>query len=250
MRKILLKICYDGTDFCGWQVQPNGISVQQRMCEALDDLLSEKVNVTGCSRTDSGVHANEFFCHFETKNEKLSAESFAGALNVRLPESISVIESREVPEGFHARYDVNCKEYVYKMYYSRVRNPFVDKYALRIFTPIDIESVNNYCKLLVGTHDFSAFSASGREYDSTVRTIFDCSIEQRGNEYIFKVSGDGFLYNMVRIMVGTALYISEGKLTAKDVECALESGVRSTLGPTAPPRGLFLNKVVYNDGSF
>lgn len=250
MRKILLKICYDGTDFCGWQVQPNGISVQQRLCEALEDLLSEKVNVTGCSRTDSGVHANEFCCHFETANEKLSAESFAGALNVRLPESISVIESCEVPSSFHARYDVERKEYVYKMYYSRVRDPFKDKYSLRIFSPLDIESVNNYCKLLVGTHDFSAFSASGREYDSTVRTIFDCKMEQSGNEYIFRVSGDGFLYNMVRIMVGTALYVSEGKLSLENIENALKSGERSLLGPTAPPRGLFLNKVVYNDGSF
>ena len=250
MRKLLLKICYDGTDFCGWQVQPNGISVQQRVCEALCDLLNEKVNVTGCSRTDSGVHANEFFCHFETENEKLFPDAFVGALNVRLPASISVLECFSVNADFHARYDVRSKQYVYRMYYSNVRDPFKDKYSLRVFAPLDIESVNKYCRMLVGTHDFAAFSSAGREYDTTVRTIFDCHIEQNGNDYLFCVTGDGFLYNMVRIMVGSALYVSAGKIVPEELSDILQSGERSLLGPTAPPKGLFLNKVVYNDGSF
>lgn len=250
MRRLLLKICYDGTDFCGWQVQPNGLTVQEVLCAALFDLLGEKVNVTGCSRTDAGVHAHEFYCHFDTENEKIDLGGFVGGLNVRLPKSVAVLGCFNVSDDFHARYDAAGKEYVYKMYHSRVRNPFLDKYALQLPVEPDVEKVSQFCKKLIGTHDFAAFSASGREYDTTVRTIYNCDFVNNNGVYTLSVSGDGFLYNMVRIIVGTALFVSEGKISVDDIEGLFEKGDRSLLGPTAPAKGLALNKVFYEEGKF
>ena len=245
MRKLLLKICYDGSDFCGWQVQPNGITVQETICTALSDLLSENVGVTGCSRTDSGVHANEFYCHFTTENAKIDEKGFVGGLNVRLPDSVSVLECMTVSDDFHARYSAKAKQYIYKMYLSNVRSPSFDRYALRISNPLDIKAVTEFCSYLIGTHDFKAFSASGRNYDTTVRTITDCSIEFKDGIYIFSITGDGFLYNMVRIIVGTALFVYDGKIKPQDIPEIMSKGDRSFAGPTAPPHGLYLNKVFY-----
>ncbi len=248
MRRLLLKICYDGTNYCGWQVQPNGISIQQILCEALFDLLKTKTDVTGCSRTDSGVHANEFCCHFDTDNETISEKGFVGALNVRLPSDISVKECISVDNDFHARYDAKAKQYVYKLYCSDVKNPFLDKYALRIYKPLQIDAVNKFCKKVIGTHDFYAFSASGRSASTTVRTIYDCKIECCDGIYTFSVTGDGFLYNMVRILVGTALFVSEGKILPEDFDTIISSKDRSLAGPTVMPHGLYLNKVFYEQG--
>lgn len=250
MRRLLLKICYDGTDFCGWQVQPNGITVQESLCAALCDLVGCKVNVTGCSRTDSGVHAKEFYCHFDTDNEKIDAEGFVGGLNFRLPETISVLDCFEVRNDFHSRYDALGKKYVYRFYHSRVRNPFLDKYALRVFSELNVERINKFCENLVGTHDFAAFSSAGREYDSTVRTIRECKFECVDGGYTLSISGDGFLYNMVRIIVGTALYVSEGKIEPDDVFKMFETGDRALAGPTAVAKGLMLWEVFYKEGEF
>lgn len=248
MRKLLLKICFDGTNYCGWQVQPNGVSVQQIMCTALNDLIGKKTDVIGCSRTDSGVHANEFCCHFETENDTISCDGFVGALNVRLPSDVSVVSCREVTSDFHARYSTTMKQYIYKLYVSKTKNPFLDKYALRIPKPLDLEKVNKFCKSIIGTHDFLAFSAAGRSAKTTVRTVFDCSVTEKDGIYIFSVTGDGFLYNMVRILVGTVLFVSDGKILPNDFEKIVSSGARSLAGPTVPPRGLYLNKVYYKQG--
>ncbi len=245
MRKLLLKICYDGTNYCGWQVQPNGISVQQKMCEALENLLGEKVGVTGCSRTDSGVHANEFYCHFSTDNESIDCRGFIGALNIRLPDDIAVLDCCVVDDDFHARYKALGKQYVYKIYQADFRNPFLDKYALRVPKELNIERINAFCTNVIGTHDFEAFSASGKSVSATVRTITDCSFYKDADCYVFSVTGDGFLYNMVRILVGTALWVSEGKLEPDDFKNIIESKNRALAGKTAPPHGLYLNKVFY-----
>lgn len=250
MRKLLLKICYDGTNYCGWQVQPNGITVQQKLCEALSDLLSEKIDVTGCSRTDSGVHANEFFCHFTTNNTSVTNKGFVGALNVRLPFDISVLDCYEVEDNFHARYDALGKQYIYKFYRSDVRNPFLDKYALRLYHPFDMDSVSRFCEQIIGTHDFAAFCACGREYDSTVRTITECKINYKDGIYTLTISGDGFLYNMVRIIAGTALAVSDGKISPDDVADIILKKDRSLTGATLAPHGLYLNKVFYKEGTF
>ena len=249
MRKLLLKICYDGTAYCGWQVQPNGVTVQQKLCEALFDLLSVKTDVTGCSRTDSGVHANEFYCHFITDNETITNKGFVGALNVRLPNDISVLDCFNVCDDFHARYDALGKQYQYKFYLSDVRNPFLDGYALRIHHPICMDAVREFCDNIVGTHDFAAFSASGREYESTVRTITECKIEHNDNMYTLSVTGDGFLYNMVRIIAGTALAVSEGRILPQSINTILEQKNRALAGATLSPHGLYLNKVFYKEGA-
>ncbi len=250
MRKLLLKICYDGTSFCGWQIQPNGITVQQVLCDALSDLLSAKTDVTGCSRTDSGVHANEFYCHFTTENDTIDNKGFIGALNARLPKTVSVLDCFEVPLDFHARYSAKEKQYIYKFYLSDVRNPFLDKYALRVYNRLSLEKISQFCKILEGTHDFAAFSSTGREYDSTVRTISECKIDFSDGIYTLSVKGDGFLYNMVRIIVGTALFVSEGKISLDTIKDVFDSKDRRSLGPTAPPHALFLNKVFYDEGAF
>ncbi len=250
MRKLLLRICYDGTNYCGWQVQPNGISVQSVICDALFDLLGAKTDVTGCSRTDSGVHANEFCCHFTTDNQKIDCKGFVGALNTRLPNDISVLQCCEVDDDFHARYSTKAKRYIYKIYCSDVRNPFLDKYALRVYKPLNIDKINNFCKDVVGTHDFLPFSASGRSASTTIRTIFDCSVKYENGLYIFSVTGDGFLYNMVRILVGTILSVSDGKIPADGFNKIIASGDRATAGQTAPPQGLYLDKVFYKQGEF
>ncbi len=247
MRKLLLKICYDGTHYCGWQVQPNGVSVQQKLCESLEDLLGKKVDVTGCSRTDSGVHANEFYCHFITENESIDCRGFVGALNIRLPEDISVIDCTVVADDFHARYNAVEKQYIYKFYCSDVRNPFLDRYALRLQKEPDIERIELFCKNVIGTHDFTAFSASGRSAQTTVRTISGCSFYKEGDLYIFEVTGNGFLYNMVRILVGTALWVSDGKLSPQDFKTIIDSKNRALAGKTAPPHGLYLNKVIFKE---
>lgn len=248
MRKLLLKISYDGTNYCGWQVQPNGISVQQKICEALFDLLGEKTDVTGCSRTDSGVHANEFCCHINVNNETIDNKGFIGALNVRLPDDIAVIDCCEVSDDFHARYNAIGKEYVYRLYHSDVKNPFLDKYALRVSRKLDLDRINAFCKNVVGTHDFEAFSASGKSVKTTVRTITNCEMTVNNGVYEFRVSGDGFLYNMVRILVGTALSVSDGRIRPDDFFAIIDSKNRALAGKTVPPHGLFLNKVFYKEG--
>ena len=248
MRKLLLKICYDGTNYCGWQVQPNGITIQQILCNALLDLLGKETGVTGCSRTDSGVHAYNFCCHFETDNESISNKGFVGALNARLPDDISVIDCINVECDFHARYNAKAKQYIYKLYCSEFKNPFLEKYALRVSKPLDIDKINEFCKQVIGTHDFYAFSASGRSANTTVRTVYDCGIDYSDGIYTFYITGDGFLYNMVRILVGTALFVSEGKISPCDFEKIIESKERSAAGPTVPPYGLYLNKVYYDEG--
>ncbi|MBE6766114.1 MAG: tRNA pseudouridine(38-40) synthase TruA [Ruminococcaceae bacterium] len=245
MRRLLLKICYDGTNYCGWQVQPNGISVQQKICEALFSLLGEKTDVTGCSRTDSGVHANEFYCHFTTGNQSIDNRGFIGALNVRLPDDISVIDCIEVNDNFHARYDALGKRYIYKLYYSPVIDPFKDKYSLRVPKRLNIERISEFCKNVIGTHDFEAFSAAGKSVTDTVRTVYDCSFSADGDDYTFTIEGNGFLYNMVRILVGTALAVSDGKLNPDDFSKIIQSKNRALAGKTVPPHGLYLNKVFY-----
>ncbi len=247
MRKLLLKICYDGTNYCGWQVQPNGISVQQKMCEALFELLGTKTDVTGCSRTDSGVHANEFYCHFTTENTSIDEKGFVGALNVRLPQDITVLSCETVKDDFHARYNALAKQYIYKFYCADFRDPFLDKYALRLSKEPDSVLIERFCKNVIGTYDFEAFSASGKSVTSTVRTIYDCSFKKKGDCYEFSITGNGFLYNMVRILVGTALCVSEGKINPDDFKTIIEAKNRALAGKTAPAHGLYLNKVFYRE---
>lgn len=245
MKRVLLKISYDGTAYHGWQVQPNGITVQQALQDALEKMLGERVGVTGCSRTDAGVHAREFFCHFDTP-DNIPITAFVPGLNSVLPYDISVLSAKEVAVDFHARYNAAGKRYVYYIDNAAVPDPFLRRYAYYVKTPLDTDKMNELCSMLIGTHDFAAFSSIHRTVTNTVRTISECFVKREGDKVILSVTADGFLYNMVRIIVGTALDASMGKILKGTFEEVFETN-RSRAGSTAPPQGLFLDKVFYRE---
>ena len=240
----LLKISYLGTNYCGWQVQPNGISVQAVLGEALEKLLLDKVNISGCSRTDSGVHAKEFYLHFDT-NSNIPDKGLVLGLNTLLPDDICAVSCNTVADDFHARYNAKGKNYKYEIYFSEIPNPFWQGRKLRLKKEPDFERAKQFCSLVIGKHDFASFSSSGRTVTDTVRTVSDCTVSKEGNCWTFSVTADGFLYNMVRIMVGSMLFFAEGKITKEDIEKAFENENRALLGNTVAPDGLYLNKVYY-----
>lgn len=245
MKRYLLKLRFDGSNYHGWQVQANAVTVQQVLQEALRSITGGRVkNITGCSRTDSGVHANAFYCHFDT-SAGLSAAQFVRALNAKLPEDIAVQHCRQVDPQFHARYSAKGKQYIYRFYHARERDPFRDAYALRLERPLDLPLLNAAAEVFLGTHDFSALCASGSSVQDTVRTMFACRFTANGDETVFTVAGSGFLYNMVRIMVGTLLQVQAGRITAQDISAILAGKDRAAAGKTAPPYALYLNEVYY-----
>ena len=242
--RVLLKISYIGTNYHGWQVQPNGITVQETMQKALKSLYDNYLGISGCSRTDAGVHANEFYCHYDTE-KFIPEKGIIAALNIALPEDISVMDCRYVEDTFHSRYSATGKNYIYRIYNSDVRNPFEVNRSLQISRQIDVEKMNIFAKQLIGTHDFIGFSSSGRTVEDTIRTVSDCSVSREGDIITLSVTADGFLYNMVRIIVGTAIYVSDGKIDPYNTKEIILSRERSSAGITAPAHGLYLNKVFY-----
>ncbi len=239
-----LIMSYDGTPYHGWQMQENATSVQQCLSEAIERIFGEKPTIYGSSRTDKGVHAIGFCCNFKTEKER-DCEKIVVGLNAVLPESICVLSCETVDENFNARFDAKGKEYIYKIWNSRRRNPFLLNKALHHPFYLDCEMLNKQAKSYIGTHDFSAFCAAGGTTKTNVRTIFDCSVEREGDLVIFKVKGDGFLYNMVRIMVGTLLDINSGKIEKDSIEQIIDSRDRLRAGITAKAHGLYLNEVFY-----
>ena len=245
--KILIKIAYDGKNYCGWQVQKNGVSVQGSVCEAAMQVYGEKVNVTGCSRTDSGVHAREYFCTLEASENAPSVplDRLPTALNRYLPEDITVFCAEAVDGEFHARYGVREKTYEYVFDNGAQRDPFLFKRAWHITKRLDEEAMNSAAKGFIGNYDFSAFMASGSSVTDTVRKITDASVIRTGDKVVFSVTGNGFLYNMVRIMAGTLYYVSIGKIDKDGIVDIIKSGDRALAGITAPPDGLYLTAVKY-----
>ena len=244
MKRILLTICYDGTAYHGWQIQPNGITVQAVLQEALEKLLGHSVAVTGCSRTDAGVHARQFCCHIDC-DEKIPDAAFLRGLNSVLPHDIAIKKCETVEKSFHARYDAKGKTYVYYIQNNSLKDPFLSRYAWQIERPLDIDKMNEFCKRIVGTHDFFAFSSSGRTVTDTVRTVTECYCERTGDVVSLHITANGFLYNMVRIITGTAVEVSDGKITPLDTEKMFTEKKRELAGITAPAKGLFLEKVYY-----
>ncbi len=244
MSRFLLKISYDGTSFHGWQVQNNAITVQEVMCEKLSGMFKTKISVTGCSRTDAGVHANEFYCHFDAPID-IAEDGIVKGLNAVLPQEIAVFSCKKVTNDFHARYSAKFKNYIYRFYDGDIIDPFSARYACKVTNKLNENLMDEFCKELIGTFDFEAFSSSKRTVEDTVRTITDASVKREGDFVILSVTADGFLYNMVRIIAGTALYVSAGKINPQDTKDLILSKSRSLLGATAPAKGLFLNKVIY-----
>lgn len=251
--KILLNISFLGTNYCGYQVQPNGVTVQQKLNEAAKALFGYDCDIVGCSRTDSGVHANEFCAAVTVKGEpflntRIPVEKIAGAMSYYLPEDISVTDAREVDDDFHPRYDVLYKEYVYKIWNGKTRNPFLMDRAWHCPRRIDddaLSEMNRAASLLKGKHDFSSYMASDTKVKDTVRTVFEADVRRDGDLIEFRISADGFLYNMVRIITGTLVDVAYGRISANDIEKITESCNRSLAGTTAPSHGLYLNRVVY-----
>ena len=243
-KNVKLLLYYDGTDYHGWQMQENAITVQECLTKAAEKIFAQEISVNGCSRTDSGVHANMFCANFRFEGER-SEEKIILGLNSQLPEDIRVFDCEYVNDDFHARFDCKGKEYIYKIWNSNIGNPFMNRYSLFYPYSIDEKLMNAQAKDFIGTYDFSAFCASGSVVKDTVRTITDCSVKREGNLVTFSVTGDGFLYNMVRIMVGTLLYINSGKIPENTIKDIILSGDRKRAGITARPEGLYLNKVFY-----
>ncbi len=251
--KLLLKISFLGTNYCGYQVQPSRPTVQRALNEASQRLFGCECDIVGCSRTDSGVHANEFYVCISEKGRPsldctIPMQSVPTAYNSVLPDDIAVLSASEVEDSFHPRYDVKYKEYIYKIWNSEIKNPFLADRAYHVPTRYSDERIaqmNAAAQRFCGEHDFAAFMASGSKIVDTKRTVIHASVEKDGDTVIFRVAADGFLYNMVRIMTGTLLLVGSGKLTPDDIDKIIESGDRSRAGSTAPAAGLYLNKVVY-----
>lgn len=244
MRNLLLTLRYNGTNFHGWQIQPNGDTVQQELCSALKKISGNDENIIGCSRTDAGVHANMFCCNVRTECS-VPAEKIPDALNFYLPSEIAVYDCKEVDYGFHARYNCKGKEYIYLIYNGKYRNPFYENKAMFYPYRIDAEMLNSQAKAFKGIHDFSAFCSAGTEVTDKVREIYNCSVERNGDLIEIRVSGNGFLYNTMRIIVGTLLDIQRGKIGKDSIPSIIESKNRDNAGATAVPDGLYLNKVFY-----
>ena len=246
MQRYLLTIKYDGTAYCGWQVQPNAVSVQSTVQKALIELTGEPwLCVTGCSRTDSGVHANMFCLHFDS-DTTIPPERIPFALNTKLPDDICAVECVIVPNDFHARYSSLGKTYIYKIYNSKTPDPFKYKYYLQIDRHIDENILNKACSFFIGTHDFKGFCSVGSSVIDTVRTVSDCHAERHGDDVIISITANGFLYNMVRIIVGTLLEVELGKIDINDLPSIIDSTNRDLAGPTAKAHGLYLEKVHYD----
>lgn len=244
-RNLMLTLCYDGTEYHGWQMQENAITVQQRLTESAERILGEKLSINGCSRTDAGVHANMFCCNFKTRTAMENDKILKG-INALLPDGIAAYGIEDKEAGFHARFDCKGKEYIYKIWNNRYKNPFVTNYALHYpYRRLDCDMLNIQAKAYIGTHDFSSFCAAGSTVKDNVRTISDCSVTSEGDMVIFSVTGNGFLYNMVRIMVGTLIDINSGKITPDTIPDIIQSRDRLRAGITAKPHGLYLNKVYY-----
>ena len=253
--KYLCLIRYVGTHFCGFQAQKDKRTVQGTLTAIVREFFGTEVAVTGCSRTDSGVHADAFAVTLRLPDGTLPVppEKLAMALSPLMPPDLSHYEARAVGDGFHARYDARGKEYRYLILHTPVANPFYAHRAWQVhhrFLPDALERMNEAATYLVGTHDFSAFRAEGSPTRSPVRTVYSCRVVREGDLYTVLVEGDGFLYNMVRIITGTLLAVATGGLAPTDIPRILAGGKRTAAGATAPPDGLCLARVFYDEKDF
>lgn len=244
MKNVKLIVEYDGTNYSGWQKQNNNITVQGTLEEILSGLTKEKVEIIGCSRTDSKVHARKYVCNFQT-NSTIPSDKFKEALNVKLPCDIAILESSEVPLNFHARYDCIGKKYSYTILERAVKATIDRNFMYQCKYDLDIEKMQEATKHFIGTHDFSAFKNSGSSVKTSIRNITELKVERLGNYVRIYASADGFLYNMVRIIVGTLVDVGTNKIKPETIIDIINSKDRSKAGKTAPPQGLCLEEVYY-----
>jgi tRNA pseudouridine38-40 synthase len=244
MKTIRLTVEYDGTDYVGWQIQPNGRSVQEVLETALNRVLATPVRVHSAGRTDAGVHARGMVAHFETAAD-LPLAAYREGLNRLLPMDVAVREAAEAPEGFHARFNARGKWYRYAIHSAAVRSPLLGRSAWHLRSALDLAAIERAAQDFVGRHDFAAFRAAGCDARTTVREIYSLQLAQQGELLFIDVRGEGFLRNMVRVMVGTLVEIGTGRRPATDVAQLLLGGCREKAGRTAPAHGLCLMEVWY-----
>lgn len=244
MRRILLVVAYDGTNYCGWQLQPNGVTIEEVLNQTLTALLKEPVCVTGASRTDSGVHAMGNVAVFDTES-RIPGDKFCFALNQRLPDDIRIQSSREVPVTFHPR-KANCvKTYEYRILNRKIDMPLQRLYSHFCYFKLDVDRMRQAAAFLVGEHDFKSFCTVRTQAEDTVRTIYSLDLQKDGDMIVLRISGSGFLYNMVRIIAGTLVKVGMGVYPPEYVEEILEARDRAAAGPTIPARGLTLVGLEY-----
>jgi tRNA pseudouridine38-40 synthase len=244
MRRICIVLEYDGTNYGGWQRQNNAPSIQEELEKNLLKITGEKISVQGSGRTDSGVHALGQVAHFDT-SARMPADKFALALNAGLPRDIRVRSSREVSSEFHARFCAKRKRYRYTINNGEIASALQRNFQLHYHARLEEAAMEKAARMLEGTHDFRSFMATGTRMENTVRTIYDSSLQRQGDLLIYEVEGNGFLYNMVRIIVGTLLEIGMGKYPPEHMEKVISACDRAAAGPTAPAQGLMLVQVEY-----
>lgn len=248
-RHILLTIAFRGSAYHGFQVQSNAKTVAQTLQDALEKLLGVREEIKGCSRTDSGVHAVAYAVSFFT-DANIPCIKLPLALNAHLPADIRVCSAREVPQDFHARYSAKSKTYLYRILNSPIESPFEAGLSWRINAPLDADAMQKAAAALVGQHDFASFMSAGSTIEqqggSTVRTVTECAVTRHGDEIRILITADGYLYNMVRIIAGTLAEVGAGRLSATALPGIVAACDRSTAGPTAPAKGLFLYRVEYD----
>ena len=247
MRNIALFLTYEGTAYHGWQVQKRDVTIGQTMEEAAARIVGHPVKMTGCGRTDAGVHAKKYVANFRTTST-IPVDRLPYAMNTHLPEDIVVTGAMEVHDDFNAIGSCVRKEYTYLIYNSRIRDPFYVNRAWFYPKHLDETIMQQAASQFVGTHDFAAVRSVGTDVKSTVRTVYYYNVERKGDLIELKVCANGFLYNMARAMAGTVVYAAEGKIKPEEIGALLESGNRTATGPTVPPGGLYMTQLWYDDG--
>ena len=244
MRNIALRLSYDGTAYHGWQVQKNEATVAETLEAALSRVCGHSVKLVGCGRTDAGVHALRYCASFKTDGT-IPTDRIPLAVNALLPDDICVSDAVDAPDDFNAILSCQKKEYKYELCNCRIRDPFLKNRACFYPSPLDAERMKQAAEKFVGTHDFKAVRSVGTETKTTVRTVYWCNIERSGNVITMSICADGFLYNMVRAIMGTLVYVGLGKLEPNSIPSLLDAGDRCLTGPTMPPQGLYMSRVWY-----
>ena len=245
MKNIAMRLMYDGTGYHGWQVQKTEQTVAGTLEDALTRLCGHAVKLTGCGRTDAGVHAERYCANFRS-DTRIPLDKLPLAVNSLLPDDISVHAAVQAPDNFNAILSCKKKEYTYTIMNTRIRDPFLRNRAYFYPSPLNISVMKEAAAQFVGTHDFAAVRSVGTETKTTVRTVYWCDIETDGNLITMRIAADGFLYNMVRAIMGTIIYCSEGKISSLDIPTLLHAGDRRLTGPTVPPGGLCLSRIWYD----
>ena len=244
MKRVMLRVAYDGTEYCGWQLQPGAPTIEGVLNDALSGLLRETIRVTGASRTDSGVDSLGNVAVFDT-DTRIPAEKISYALNQRLPDDIVVQESREVAADFHPRHCDSRKTYEYRILNREFPLPTQRRDSYFYYRRLNVESMREAAAYLVGTHDFASFCSAHAQTETTVRTVYDCTVEKNGDLICIRVTGAGFLYNMVRIIAGTLIEVGVGARQPEELRTIIEARERSAAGPTAPAHGLTMIGIIF-----